>query len=126
MSNLLIPEDINNPLIDFNRQTGILKIEGNWFTDINKGREITDNIVSWLDDYFKNPFQKTVLNVNLSFFSTSYSKLLLEIFKYLETELSDKHQIKINWFCKYDNEDFIETGEDFKAVLKIPFYICEY
>ena len=101
-------------------------IEGKWFTDINKGREIIDIITNLLNEYFKNPLAKTVLNVRLSFFATSYSKLLLEIFNYLETKSQIGHSIEINWFCKFDDEDFIETGEDFKAILKIPFNICEY
>ncbi len=126
MNDFTIPKSTDNPLINFNYQQAILKIEGNWFTEIEIGREITDKLIAYLAGYFKNPKEKTIVNIKLSLFSTSYSKLLLEIFKYLESQYNKGYLIEINWFYQSDDEDFLETGDDFNAVLKIPINLCEY
>jgi len=126
MNDFTTPKSTDNPLINFDFNKAILKIEGNWFTEIEIGREITDKLIAYLAKYFKNPKEKTIINIQLSLLSTSYSKLLLEIFKYLETKYNQGYLIEINWFYQSDDEDFLETGDDFNAVLKIPLNLCEY
>ncbi len=43
MDNFHLSQTAFNPLIDFNIKEATLKIEGNWFSDIDTGRKITDN-----------------------------------------------------------------------------------
>ena len=126
MKSLYIAKSKYSPLIDFNANTGTLKIEGSWFTDIENGRKITNTITNWFEVYSENFVQKSILNIKLTSLNTSYSKLFLEILKKTETLFLRGHNIKINLFCKSVDEDFLETAEDFKEVLKVPINFCLY
>jgi hypothetical protein len=126
MKNLIIPETENNPKFELNFQTKTLLIEGKWNINNDAGFKIRDQIIAGLSEYFKIPMQNLSINLKLGALSTSYSKILLDFFKYLEEAYLNAHLIEINWYCKSTDEDFIETGQDFKDMLKLPFNICEY
>ncbi len=51
-----------------------------------KGSKITDVLIAALSEYLKYPPQQLSIDIKLSIISTSYSKLLLEAFKYAENE----------------------------------------
>ena len=108
------------PTITMNAESGVIDI---------KGRSIPENsiefykpIVDWLEEYAKTPASKTVVNVQLEYFNTSSSKCLLDVFRRLETiNLSGKSSVKVSWFYDVDDEDMMEAGEDYSALVKIPF-----
>ena len=97
-----------------------------------QGRSIPENtfefynpINAWLDDYCKDPNPSTQLDVRLEYFNTSSSKCLLDLFKKLESLLRDNHQITVNWFFEKEDDDMKEAGEDYKAIVNVPFQIIE-
>jgi hypothetical protein len=47
---------------------------------------------------------------------------LLDLFKRLEN-LSGK--VTINWYFEHDDEDMLEAGEDYEAIISIPFKMIE-
>ena len=62
------------------------------------------------------------MKVCLEYFNTSSSKCLLDIFRRLETiNLSGKTKVIVSWFYETDDEDMMEAGEDYQALVKIPF-----
>ncbi len=95
-----------------------------------KGRSIPENsiefykpLLDWIEEYGSSPKDKTVLNVQLEYFNTSSSKCILDVFKKLET-LTDTN-IEINWYYEEDDEDMLEAGEDYQAIIDIPFKMIE-
>ena len=95
-----------------------------------KGRSIPENsiefykpILDWIENYGASPKDKTIVNVQLEYFNTSSSKCILDVFKKLET-LSDTN-IEINWYYEEDDEDMLEAGEDYQAIIDIPFKMIE-
>ncbi len=95
-----------------------------------KGRSIPENsiefykpLLDWIEEYGNSPKDKTVLNVQLEYFNTSSSKCILDVFKKLET-LKDTN-IEINWYYEEDDEDMLEAGEDYQAIIDIPFKMIE-
>ncbi|MFN3916331.1 MAG: DUF1987 domain-containing protein [Flavobacteriales bacterium] len=94
-----------------------------------KGRSIPENsiefykpLMDWLEGYGKEPNANTVLNVQLEYFNTSSSKCILDLFKKLETIGSS---LTVNWYYEEDDEDMLEAGEDYQAIIKIPFKMIE-
>ena len=63
------------------------------------------------------------MNIQLEYFNTSSSKCILDDFKKLET-LSGT-SITINWYYEEDDEDMLEAGEDYQALVDIPFKMIE-
>ena len=76
----------------------------------------------WLDNYLQSPAPITELKICLEYFNTSSSKCLLDIFRKLETiNLSGKSDVKVFWFYDADDEDMMEAGEDYQALVQVPF-----
>lgn len=108
------------PLIDFDPATGNFILEGRSIPE--NSLECYKPLIEWVDGYIKNPQPKTVLSVNLEYFNTSTSKCLVEIFRKLE-RINGKSEVKILWHYDPEDEDMMESGEDFRKLLKIPMEI---
>lgn len=111
------------PLIDFDGETGILEL---------KGRSIPENsveffqpITDWLDEYETAPKSETVVEMKLEYFNTSSSKCILDLFKRLEKMNGVTTDVKVNWYFETDDEDMAEAGEDYQAIVELPFTIIE-
>ena len=96
-----------------------------------KGKSIPENsiefyrpVYAWLDEYAKQPKNKTSMIVQLEYFNTSSSKCLLDIFRKLELLLKDsKSEVTVTWLYEEDDEDMMEAGEDYQTIVKLPFDI---
>ena len=119
MSNLIINDSIKTPTIVFDI-TGILEIKGKSIPE--NSLEFYRPVFEWLDIYSQSPAPKTELKISLEYFNTSSSKCLLDILRRLETiNLSGKSAVKVLWFYDADDEDMMEAGEDYQALVKVPF-----
>ncbi len=119
MSNLIINDSIKTPTVLF-EITGILEIKGKSIPE--NSLEFYRPVFEWLDIYSQSPAPKTELKISLEYFNTSSSKCLLDILRRLETiNLSGKSNVKVLWFYDADDEDMMEAGEDYQALVKVPF-----
>jgi hypothetical protein len=98
-----------------------------------KGKSIPENsvefykpIFDWLDNYATNPKETTKVLVELEYFNTSSSKCILDVFRKLEgIHKSGKSAVAIAWLYDEDDEDMMETGEDYQTIVKVPFTISK-
>ena len=98
-----------------------------------KGKSIPENSVAfyqpvfdWLDRYAGKPASATKVLIRLEYFNTSSSKCILDIFRKLENlHKSGNSIVSISWLYDEDDEDMMETGEDYQAIVKIPFNITK-
>ena len=95
-----------------------------------KGRSIPENsiefykpLIEWLESYSQSPNSTTVLNVQLEYFNTSSSKCILDVFKKLESVSGS--EITVKWHYEEDDEDMLEAGEDYEAIIDLPFEMIE-
>jgi hypothetical protein len=123
MESISIEGTTKTPSVKLNPKTGVIEI---------KGRSIPENsiefyrpIVEWLDEYAKNPNKKTTVNVQLEYFNTSSSKCILDIFKKLESLKKARNEVIINWYYEEDDEDMLESGEDYESIIRVPFKMIE-
>jgi hypothetical protein len=47
------------------------------------------------------------------------------VFKKLEKINADGNDVTINWHYEEDDEDMFEAGEDYQAIINIPFKMIE-
>lgn len=123
MENLHLEGSAKTPSINFDATTGKLEL---------KGRSIPENSVEfykplndWIDSYGKNPVLETEVDVKLEYFNTSSSKCILDLFKKLEAISGSKTTVKVNWYFEVDDEDMEEAGQDYQAIIGLPFNIIE-
>lgn len=123
MEKLLIDGSAKTPSIEFDGETGVLLL---------KGRSIPENSIEfykplndWLDGYASSPKDKTVVDMRLEYFNTSSSKCILDFFKRLEKVNGNNTEVHVNWYFETDDEDMEEAGEDYQAIVGLPFSIIE-
>lgn len=95
------------------------------------GRSVPENtaefyqqVYHWLDRYADTPALETTVNVYFEYFNTSSSKCLLDIFRKLESiHASGKSKVSVQWYFEKDDEDMMETGEDYSSMIKLPFTV---
>ncbi|HWY12546.1 MAG TPA: DUF1987 domain-containing protein [Bacteroidia bacterium] len=111
------------PTISFDLGTGVLEI---------KGRSIPENsiefykpLVDALDKYAGSPKSATNVNIQLEYFNTSSSKCILDVFKKLENINKNGSAVVINWHYEEDDEDMLEAGEDYQAIINVPFKMVQ-
>ncbi len=123
MENIILDGTAKTPSVSFDFSRGVLEL---------KGRSIPENSVEfykplneWVVDYLDNPKGKTLVEIKLEYFNTSSSKCILDLFKQLEVLSQKGAEVYVNWYFEQDDEDMQEAGEDFQAILKIPFNMIE-
>ena len=83
-------------------------------------------ILTWLNEYSRNPNANTELNIKLSYFNTASSKLILDILMILEEMVENGKQCDIKWYYELDDEDMEEAGEEYSELIEIPFELIQY
>ena len=123
MSKISIEGTSKTPTVVFDPETAVMEL---------KGRSIPENsiefykpVVEALDEYAKSPLDSTKVNVQLEYFNTSSSKCILDLFKKLEGIHNGGKEVVINWFYEEDDEDMLEAGEDYQAIINVPFKMIE-
>ncbi len=90
------------------------------------GRSIPENsiefyrpLMDWIDEYLspENSGQVEV-SIRLEYFNTSSSKCLMDLLKRIEKSPADA---TILWYYEDEDEDMLEAGEDYDAIIDIPF-----
>jgi hypothetical protein len=119
VKDLKIESTIKTPEITFLAKEGRLTLSG---------RSIPENSIDffkplndWLNQYFVKPNPSTRIEVKLEYFNTSTSKSMLDMFKFMEGHNGLLTSIEIDWYYENDDEDMLEAGEDYQAILNIPF-----
>ena len=121
MDPLYIKASEDTPKVLFDPLREIFEISGRSLPeDVN---HFFKPVVKWLEDYFKVPNEKTVLVLNLNYFNTASSKILDEIFSYLDDKVSDGFDVEIKWYCGEDDEDIMEAGYEFSENVDLPFEV---
>ncbi|MFN3916692.1 MAG: DUF1987 domain-containing protein [Flavobacteriales bacterium] len=112
------------PTVTFDAASGKLEL---------KGRSIPENSIEfykplydWIEAYGENPQAETQLSVVLEYFNTSSSKCILDLFKKAENlNNGGKTKVTVYWHYEEDDEDMLEAGEDYQAILTLPFKMVE-
>ncbi len=110
MTNLNIAETKYTPKITLDA-SGTISMVGKSYPE--NTFEFYAPMMAWTKEYFEtSPANVTTVNLEITYFNSSSSKLFFDFFDLLE-ENNDNHDIVINWIYDEDNESAEEAGEDF-------------
>lgn len=121
MNALVIDGTKQTPEVNFNAETGIIEVGGRSIPE--NSFEFYNPLLIWLDEYTSNPAAKTIVKIKLEYFNTSSSKYILEIFKKVKVLHTEEKDITVEWYHDEDDEEMMETGEDYQDVTGLPFEI---
>ncbi len=122
MKRLIIEATEDTPSIDFNPENFDLKISG---------RSLPEDVITffqpvmdWLDELEQSSDNECVLNVNLEYFNTASSKLILDILMKLEDiHLDTSNNVKVIWSHDARDIDMEEAAEEYSELVELPFEV---
>ena len=108
------------PLINFDPEKGNLEIRG--FSIPENSIEFYRPLNEALDLYASStPLPETNVTIELEYFNTSSSKCLLGLLRKLESMNKTESKVNINWLYEEGDEDMLQAGQDYNAIINIPF-----
>jgi len=110
MENLIIEDTKYTPKITL-ETSGTISLVGKSYPE--NTFEFYTPMMDWIKEYFSTSAASlTTVNMEITYFNSSSSKLFFDFFDILE-ENNDDNKIKINWIFDEENESAEEAGEDF-------------
>lgn len=129
MENIIISPTPKTPYINFDSSLGMLEIKGKSVPENpNEFYKPIIDIIKLCITGSKSNFQ---VDIQLDYFNTYSAKCILDLFKSLETSRCGGLNVKINWHYEKGDSYLLEAGEDFQAMVNLPFNIkcikpCRY
>jgi hypothetical protein len=122
VENLTIKKTGTSPQIELNAQSNICSIVGESYSD--HVYSFYEPVLEWLENYFASLESEAIFNIELSYFNSSSSKVLMDIFDMCEDAAQEGKNITVNWYYEKDNDALEEYGEEFaEDVEKLKFNI---
>ena len=120
MEVIKIESTSKTPMVHFDQEKGHIELRGRSIPE--NSLEFYKELLEWLEEYGNNPQSKTNVEVQLEYFNTSSSKCILDVFKALEgIHKKGKTEMVIHWYYEEDDEDMLEAGGDYEAIVTVPF-----
>ena len=123
MQNLSLKKTLKTPRIHFDVLNGHLLMEGRSIPE--DAFSFYQPIYKWLEQYIQESDTKTTIEFRLEYFNTSSSKCILEILHILE-KIKDKQPVQVKWFYDEDDEDMLESGENYSQIIELPIKFETY
>ncbi|OQY56715.1 MAG: hypothetical protein B6245_17955 [Desulfobacteraceae bacterium 4572_88] len=113
MDNLKLEATKYTPEIAFDCENHLLEIIGESYPE--NIAEFYAPVFEWLEAYLGQlGTQDVTVNMELIYFNSSSSKVLLDLFELLEDAVDDGKKITVNWIYEPEDEDTLEFGEEFQ------------
>ncbi len=118
MDNLIIEATRYTPQISFLADKNTLEIQGETYPE--NTAEFYSPVFIWLEEYLDQlADQKVVVNMEIIYFNSSSSKVLMDLFDKLEEAVEKGKEISVNWYYDKDDESALEYGEEFQEDLEV-------
>ena len=111
MESLIIKETDTTPNIIFDTTKNVFEVTGSSHPE--NPMKFFNPILTWLEDYGKNPAQNILLTFNLEYFNSSTAKYILNILWAFE-KMAKEHsliKVEVNWYYKEEDLDAFAAGE---------------
>lgn len=118
MKELKIPATKCSPGVTLSPD-GLIKIEGRSIHE--DVEEFYSTIEKWIDEYIKTPADLTCVDMNLEYFNSASAKIFIHLLEKIKHVTLKNKKFVINWYYEEGDEDILERGEYFSAILDIPF-----
>jgi len=119
MNKLFVDATSITPRVEFNKHENIFRIEGKSLPEDVKNFYLP--LIQWFDQYILDPNPTTNLYIDLEYFNTSSSKMILIILNKIRDIQKKGHQVLVTWSYPPHDAEIEESGEEFAELLNIPF-----
>lgn len=124
MEDVNIKGTLKTPEIRCTAASGLLEIRGRSIP--GNAVEFYEPVVKWIEDYSEKALKNTKAIIELEYFNTSSSKMLLDILKQLEKlQLSGKSDVLLEWVYEQGDEDLKQAALEYNEFLHIQIDLVE-
>ncbi|ETR74025.1 MAG: lipoprotein [Candidatus Magnetoglobus multicellularis str. Araruama] len=118
MNNLVINKTKTTPEINFDCNTHQLSISGHSYPE--NISEFYGSIFMWLEEYLDqvDEDQSITVNIDLTYFNSTSSKVMMDMFDIFDEAVDDGKNITLNWIYDKEDPDSLEFGEEFQDNLE--------
>lgn len=123
MEQLIIDKTATTPEVNFDGDTGLLRIEG-----VSRPEDVMsfyNPIFSWLKKYIENPQAETTVEFAFEYHNSASAKITCKMLNLLAQLSENGKKISVKWYYHDADEDILEAGEDYKSLVNIPFKIIK-
>jgi hypothetical protein len=124
MKDYILEATSSTPRVELKVSPAVMLLEGACYPENAVG--FFGSIMDWLKEFTTEVRKPLELNVRLEYFNTSSSKCLLDLFEAMEEYRAEGGEVVINWHYCEDDEDILESGEEFSEDLSVPFNLISY
>ena len=110
MEKLYLSGTQETPEIVFDKTKSEFRVSGKSY--IEDARAHYMSVISWLEEYHKNPNPFTTFKFELEYVNTSSSKIIHDILNILENMHLDEHDVSIEWHYYPEDEDILDLGQE--------------
>ena len=89
------------------------------------GEQFYDRVYRWLEEYLKQPKDRTMVNMRLDYMDTSSSKHFYNIFDKLSLAREYGREVQVNWHYETGDEEMVEAGKDYQSLFPMHFNFIE-
>jgi len=113
MENLVIQGSKYTPEIAFDDGRNLLEIKGYSYPE--NAAAFYAPVMEWLNAYLKQGGRESIgIGIELIYFNSSSSKILLDLFDLLDEYAGKGHSISVRWIYDRENESAYECGQEFE------------
>jgi hypothetical protein len=114
MEPYIIERTKSSPQVEIDPGRGVVNIQGESFPE--NAAKFYEPVFEKLEEVLSNLGEGQALNVaiELNYFNSSSSKILLDLFERLEEATEEGGTISVRWFYHPENETIQECGEEFQ------------
>ena len=113
MENLVIQGSKYTPEIAFDAGRNTLEIKGYSYPE--NAAAFYAPVMEWLTAYLEQGGREPIrVNMELIYFNSSSSKILLDLFDLLDGHAAKGQPIRVNWIYDAENESACECGQEFE------------
>lgn len=123
MTPLIINSTNSTPKVTLDKSSGTFRFEG-----ISRPENVLDfynPILNWLEEYLKAPNKETVIEFALEYHNSASAKIVCKMLHMLEPFTKKGTDIRVKWYYREVDDDILEAGEDYQALIDIPFEIIK-
>jgi hypothetical protein len=120
MEDLIIERTAKTPYIEFLALDKRLTLAGRSIPE--NSIQFYDQLLAWTNAFCSSKPGQVEVHVKLEYFNTSSSKCLMDLLKRIEQCDCDS---EVFWYYEEEDEDMQEAGEDYAAIIQLPFKLVE-
>ncbi len=124
MQKLTLARSVDTPEVAFDPESGNFRLEGESYPE--NALDFYGTVFECLNQYIERTQGPIEAHFKLSYFNSSSSKCLLDIFDIFEAYSSVNGKVCVHWHYQKDDEDIKESGEDFADDLSLEFKLIPF